>query len=191
MKMPIRLGSLALALSLAALAGCNMDNSSMGGMHAKMWANVNHAVAVLEPTQGNSVSGTIKFAQEGNDVHITGDIKGLSPNSTHAFHIHEFGDETGTDGTAAGGHYNPEGYPHGSPMGEENMHHAGDLGNITADASGTAHVDETVNFISVAGMKNPIIGRSVVVHAGADDMKTQPTGAAGARIAVGTIGIAK
>ena len=81
---------------------------------------------------------------------------------------------------------------HGMPIevqvGKE-MRHAGDLGNLTADNDGKAHYEITVSNISVAGMKNPIIGRGVIVHAKVDD-GSQPVGNAGGRIACGVIGVA-
>ncbi|HVX84942.1 MAG TPA: superoxide dismutase family protein [Phycisphaerae bacterium] len=170
--------------------GMGMGKKDKGMMmdHSMMWGNVDHAVAVIYPTKGNSVSGTINFVTMGKGVHIHGTITGLAPNSTHAIHIHEYGDQSSDDGTAAGGHYNPEGHTHGAPTAE--MHHAGDLGNITADGSGTATIDMMDNGISIAGMKDPIIGRGVVIHAKPDDF-SQPVGNAGGRIGVGVIGIAK
>jgi Cu-Zn family superoxide dismutase len=157
--------------------------------HENMWASVDHAVAVIYPTKGNTVSGTLNFVKMGDGVHIRGSVTGLEPNSVHAFHIHEFGDQSSDDGTAAGAHYNPEHHDHGAP--DAPMHHAGDFGNITADASGKATIDMMVNDLSIAGMKNPIIGRGVVIHGKADDLKSQPAGNAGPRIGVGVIGIAK
>jgi Cu-Zn family superoxide dismutase len=170
------------------LGGCEKEHREA---HANMWASVTHAVAVLQPTAGNSVAGTLMFEQMGDHVHITGTITGLAPGSVHGFHIHEFGDASSKDGMAAGGHYNPEGASH--MHGEMNgaMSHAGDLGNVTADSTGTATVDLMAHGISIAGMKDPIIGRGVVLHANPDDLKSQPAGNAGPRIAVGVIGIAK
>ena len=121
-------------------------------------------------------------------VHIHGTISGLDPRSVHAMHIHEFGDQSSDDGTAAGSHYNPENHPHGDVT--AGSHHAGDLGNITADEGGKANVNLTVNDITLAEIKNPIIGRGVVIHAKVDDF-SQPVGNAGGRIGVGVIGIAK
>jgi Cu-Zn family superoxide dismutase len=145
------------------------------------------AVAVLEPTQGNSVHGVIRFAPANGGVRVTALISGLTP-GRHGFHVHEFGDTTSRDGTAAGGHFNPGGRSHGAP--DDAMRHAGDLGNITADADGNAVVNFVDPGISLTG-PNSIIGRSVVVHADPDDMTTQPTGNAGPRVAVGVIGRAK
>ena len=183
------LGSVLLVSSALYLGGCDMMPANH---HTSMWSTVTHAVAVLQPTAGNTaVKGTINFEQVADGVHVTGEVSGLAPNSTHGFHIHEFGDASAADGTAAGGHYNPEGAAHQhADLGTPNAH-AGDMGNIKADASGTAKIDLTVKGISIAGMMDPIIGRGVVVHAGTDDLKTQPTGNSGARIAVGVIGVKK
>ena len=170
----------------------DMGNPPAAAMahHENMWASVNTAVAVIYPTKGNSVSGAITFTKTGDaSVHIHGTITGLEPNSTHAFHIHEFGDSSAPDGMSAGGHFNPEGHKHGGPDAPE--HHAGDLGNLTADATGTATIDLEVPGISIAGLKDPIIGRGVVIHAKPDDLVSQPVGNAGGRIGVGVIGIAK
>lgn len=193
MKKLLFVGALAaLALSFT-LGGCESMPADHMKMHSNMWASVTRAVAVLQPTKGNSVAGVIWFDTVPAGVHVHGDVTGLPPNSTHGMHIHEFGDASADNGSAAGGHYNPEGHPHGDPA--DGPHHAGDLGNITADASGKATVDVTVKGISIAGMSNPIIGRGVVVHVNKDDF-TSPSppatpGNAGARIAVGVIGIAK
>jgi Cu-Zn family superoxide dismutase len=141
----------------------------------------------LHATAGNKCHGTVRFTQEGDAVKVVADIEGLNPGQKHAFHIHQFGDCTSSDGMSAGGHYNPEGHQHG--LLEKEMRHAGDLGNVQADNDGKAHYEITVNNISVAGMKNPIIGRGVIVHAKVDD-GSQPVGNAGGRIACGVIGVA-
>lgn len=155
---------------------------------ARKLPEVQSAVAVMHPTAGNTVTGTVRFIQMDDLVQIQIDLEGLKPNSTHGFHIHEYGDCTAADATSAGGHYAPDGNPHGSP--EDALHHAGDLGNITADSKGEVHTSMTVGFISLAGLNNPVLGRAVIVHTKADDLESQPTGAAGARLACGVIGIA-
>jgi Cu-Zn family superoxide dismutase len=144
------------------------------------------AVAVLHPTVGQQCHGTVRFAQEGDSVKVVADLEGLNPGQMHAFHIHQYGDCSSPDGMSAGGHYNPEGHQHGLPDTENR--HAGDLGNVQADAQGKAHYEITVNNITIAGAKNPIIGRAVIVHAKVDD-GGQPVGNAGARIGCGVIGI--
>jgi len=140
------------------------------------------AVAVLASTSGSDVKGVIMLKQEDGYVHLTGNVITLEPGE-HGCHIHEFGDLTKADGTAAGGHFNPDGHEHGAP-GKES--HAGDLGNITADDKGVAKIDIEAKGL----MLHIVLGRSVVVHGKADDLKSQPSGAAGPRVGVGVIGIA-
>lgn len=148
---------------------------------------ISQAVSVLYPTQGNTTKGVVRFSQVEDGVKVVADIEGLTPNSKHGFHIHEYGDCRSPDGTAAGGHYNPQGHQHG--LLDTAPRHAGDLGNVEADAQGHAHYEITVDNISVCGPLNPILGRGVIVHANPDD-GSQPTGNAGGRIAHGVIGIA-
>jgi Cu-Zn family superoxide dismutase len=145
------------------------------------------AVCVLHPTKGNDVHGTITITQQGSQVEIAGEIVGLKP-GMHAFHVHEFGDCTAPDAMSAGAHFNPEGQPHGGP--HDAARHVGDLGNIKADNNGKAVVKINDKLVQLHG-PHSVIGRSLIVHADADDLKGQPAGNAGARIACGVIGIAK
>src|SRR5438128_10986580 len=93
------------------------------------------AIAVLHPTAGNNVTGSVTFTQSGEVVKVVADIAGLTPGK-HGFHIHEFGDCSSSDGNSAGGHFNPTHRAHGAP--DASDRHAGDLGNVEADASGKA-----------------------------------------------------
>lgn len=145
------------------------------------------AVCVLQPTQGNQARGVIRFVQVEGGVRVVGELTNLSP-GRHGFHIHELGDVSAPDGTSAGGHYNPGGHPHAGPAAPQR--HAGDLGNVEADAQGRARYDATLQGLTIAGPRNAIIGRSLVLHEKPDDLTTQPSGGAGARIAVGVIGVA-
>ncbi len=144
-------------------------------------------VAVLHPTEGNEVNGEVRFTQTNDGVTVEGEINGLDPNSTHGFHIHEFGDCSASDGTSAGGHYNPLDQPHGGPDDEER--HVGDMGNINADDNGTAEISYTDPLMAFSG-ETSILGRGVIVHAGEDDLESQPTGDAGDRLSCGVIGVA-
>ncbi|CAL5330368.1 unnamed protein product [Camellia sinensis] len=117
------------------------------------------AVAVLSSNEG--VSGTIYFTQEGNGpTNVTGNVSGLKP-GLHGFHVHALGDTTN------GPHFNPAGKEHGAP--EDEIRHAGDLGNVTVGGDGTANFTIVDKQIPLCG-PNSIIGRAVVVHADPDDL---------------------
>jgi superoxide dismutase, Cu-Zn family len=146
---------------------------------------LNEAVAVLTPkTGGDGVAGIIVLKQEKGYVLVTGEVTGLKPGK-HGFHIHAFGDQRAADGMSAGGHYNPHNHPHGGPDSKER--HEGDLGNIEANDAGVAKVNTKAAGLSL----HQVLGRSLVVHGKADDLKSQPAGDAGPRIAVGVIGLAE
>lgn len=146
--------------------------------------SASNATVSLQATEGNNASGTLQLMTMGDGVHFSGTVTGLPP-GIHGFHIHETGDCSAPDGSSAGGHFNPTGAPHGGPQSPE--HHLGDLGNITADGSGNAEVNIHALGITLGQGENSIMGKSVIVHAGEDDLTTQPTGNAGARLACGVI----
>jgi Cu-Zn family superoxide dismutase len=148
---------------------------------------IQHAIAVVQPASGSSVHGTVTFEATEKGMHIVANIEGLTPGK-HGFHVHEFGDCSAADASSAGGHFNPEHKSHGGMMDMER--HAGDLGNLTADATGKAQLDWVNPMMSFSG-PHSIIGRAVVVHANEDDLKTQPAGNSGLRLACGVIGLAK
>ena len=149
--------------------------------------NVN-AVAVIQPGNGFNARGNVLFEQDGAEVIIKVNISGLNSNSYHGFHIHEFGDIRSQDGKSAGGHFNPDSFPHALPP--EKKRHAGSFGNLISDSNGNVDTTFTDDTFSISGQFNPVLGRSVVVHAKRDD-GGQPTGNAGARIGFGVIGISK
>ncbi|XP_067946911.1 superoxide dismutase [Cu-Zn]-like [Watersipora subatra] len=148
------------------------------------------AVCVLRGD--GAVTGVINFEQNGDSCNITGEITGLAPGE-HGFHVHEFGDNT-NGCISAGPHYNPHGKTHGAPADSER--HVGDLGNVTADASGKAAIGITDNQVTLVGPLSAI-GRTVVIHADVDDLGkgghelSSTTGNAGGRLACGVIGICK
>jgi Cu-Zn family superoxide dismutase len=173
--------TLSLAFFVLALAGCaapgaghDHGSMNMGGM----------AVASLTPTQGNNVRGLVVFHEMDGHVMVHAKVSGLKPNSEHGMHVHENGSCASTDGTSAGGHFNPDAKPHG-PQGAP--HHAGDLPALKADANGVADQKFTLVGPTVTNGPTSLVGRSVIVHAQADDYATQPTGNSGARIACGVI----
>jgi len=142
-----------------------------------------HAVAQLNPTQGNQARGTVRFSSEGGAVRVVADITGLTPGE-HGFHVHENGDCSASDASSAGGHFNPTKQPHAAR--DATARHIGDLGNLTADTTGRAQLSYLDPMLTLAGEKS-IVGRAVVIHAGRDDLKSQPSGDSGARVACGVI----
>jgi superoxide dismutase, Cu-Zn family len=164
---------LLLALA-AAIAGCAAMRSS--GPSAR---------ADLQPTKGNRAQGTATFTQMGDRVRVVADVSGLNPGQEHAFHIHEAGDCSSGDGMSTKGHFNPLSKQHAHYSTPER--HAGDMPALKADANGNAHLDTTLDVMSVNPGPTSIVGKGLIVHAGADDYKTQPTGNAGARVACGVI----
>ena len=145
------------------------------------------AIAILSPTKGSTVSGIVTFEFVENGVRVVADVKGLTPGK-HGFHVHDYGDCSADDASSAGGHFNPSSMPHSMPTSEKR--HAGDMGNLEADKYGKAHLDYVDMAMMLTG-EQTIVGRAVIVHEKEDDLKTQPTGAAGARLACGVIGVAK
>ena len=175
-------------LLVALLLGFGARHSAAQMKHEESGTSgITKAVAVLHPTKGHAVSGLVTFTVVENGVRVVADVTGLTPGK-HGFHIHEYGDCSSEDGSSAGGHFNPAGMPHAMPSSD--MRHVGDLGNVEVDSEGKAHLDYVDRVISFTG-QNSVIGRGVIVHEKEDDLKTQPTGAAGARVACGVIGIAK
>lgn len=160
---------LAVILSCTGLFGINTPITS--------------AEAIIEAKSGSAISGKVTFKQEPSGVRIVADVKGLKP-GLHGFHIHEKGDCSAADASSAGGHYNPHNKPHGGPNSPER--HVGDFGNLVANGAGEAHYDEISDLVELNG-EYSIIGKSVVIHADPDDLKTQPTGNSGVRIGCGEI----
>lgn len=150
------------------------------------------AVAIL---RGDSnVKGIVHFEQSSESEYTTvsWEISGNDPNALRGFHIHSFGDNT-NGCTSAGPHFNPFKKTHGAP--EDEIRHVGDLGNITTDSNGVAKGSKKDLLIKLLG-ENSIIGRSIVVHSGTDDLgkgghaDSLTTGNAGGRPACGVIGFA-
>ena len=183
--------------------GCaNAGNEAADANHgdAHLAADKEHArkaIAKIMPAKATTTqpangqpSGTVTFTEHDGKVTVVADLKGFKPNTKHGFHIHEKGDLSAPDLTSAGGHYNPDKHQHGAPATGPAVH-AGDLGNIEADDKGDVHYEITVDNISIDGEKAPIVGRAVIVHAKADDLKSQPSGEAGGRIGGGVIEVEK
>jgi superoxide dismutase, Cu-Zn family len=155
-----------------------MQGGMRGGMHGS------RAVATLTPTQGHEVRGLVMFHQMPGHVMVHARVTGLKPGAEHGFHVHETGHCASADGQSAGGHFNPDGKPHGP---QDGPHHAGDMPSLKADARGVADQRFMLTGPSVQAGATSVVGRSVIVHEGPDDYTTQPTGNSGGRIACGVI----
>ena len=142
------------------------------------------AVATVKALGAARTAGTVRFTQLEHGVRIDAEVAGLTPGA-HGFHIHEFGDCSAADGSSAGGHFNPDQKMHGGPGMETS--HAGDYGNLTADAEGRATLSLVSHRITLDHGPQGVLGRSVVVHEKTDDMTSQPAGNAGPRIGCGVI----
>lgn len=148
------------------------------------------AIAVLHPTKGNDVSGTVKFTQSDLGVQVVAEVKGLTE-GVHAMHVHIYGDCTAADASSAGTHFNFQGSSLNPPPDISRI--TGNLGELKADAQvddqGSATLREIFQEVRITGPKS-IIGRAVIVHEKGNDMSQPPMGATGARLACGVIGIA-
>jgi Cu-Zn family superoxide dismutase len=152
-----------------------------------------NAICILYPDNNSGTHGLVSFQQQNitTACKIMALVKGLKPNGSHGFHIHEFGDVTEGCKTA-GPHYNPFNKNHGGPLDKER--HIGDLGNLKADGSGVAHFSTQDPLIKLFG-DTTVVGRSCVVHEGEDDLgkgnfpDSLTTGHSGGRIACGVIGL--
>lgn len=142
----------------------------------------------LSNAEGQSVGqAVISQAAAGNGVSIALSLRNLSAGE-RAVHIHQTAKCDPPDFQSAGPHFNPEGRQHGTDNPEGP--HAGDLPNITVGSDGTVETTITNSRVTLGDGANSVFangGTALVVHAAADDMKTDPAGDAGARIACGTI----
>ena len=152
--------------------------------------------ARLEGPRGvtDGAGGLVLFVREGTGIRVTGRVTGLAP-GPHGFHIHQNGScspaDSDGDGLeeaagAAGPHLNPTNAEHGPRTANRARRHAGDLGNIDADAAGVAAVAFTDSLIALDGRRS-IIGAALIVHADRDDYSTHPSGNSGRRISCGVI----
>jgi Cu-Zn family superoxide dismutase len=179
--------------AMLALSGCASTPDTTAAApapeaapQAPATSTLTSATANLASASGSLVSGRLQLMPMGDGVHASGEIGGLKPNGTHAFHIHEKGDCSAADASSAGGHFNPTARPHGRIT--HPQHHAGDNDNLVADAEGVAKVDAHFSGVVLGGGgTTDVVGKAIVVHADPDDYTSQPSGNAGARIACGVI----
>lgn len=165
---------LSILFGLGAVTSCSHSDHSQSKSEA--------ITTELFDSKGKRV-GEVTFTPKDDGTLVSASLRGLEAYKTHGFHIHQKGECKG-DFTSAGGHFNPTGHSHGAP-GEDA--HAGDLGNVTSDSKGMVQYSYLSKQLEVNEGKHGVIGRSVILHQGKDDLKSQPSGDAGARLACGPI----
>ena len=145
------------------------------------------AMATISATvPDTALTGTAEFMVQNGKVKLVLNISCLKmANKSVAVHLHEMGD-CGDMGKMAHGHWNPTNQQHGK-WGSGSFH-SGDIGNVSLDAAGKGTMELETDLWSIGGdEKTNILNRSVIVHNGADDFTTQPTGNSGSRIGCGVI----
>ncbi len=183
--------------ALMAFVGCKDEKKDMNVMESEIDtvqtetekpAQPSSTISVsMEPKSNSTARGEVYFSETNGTVTLEAKFSGLTP-GTHAIHLHEKADCSAEDATSAGGHWNPTMAPHGK-WGDAAGYHKGDIGNfeVSADGSGQVTMQTDEWCIGCGDEKKDILGKAVIVHEGADDFKTQPTGDAGGRLACGGI----
>lgn len=178
------------AAFLASLAFYNCTSSEANNSNEEVTEETATAGQTIKVTlaakSDSKLTGDVLFTENGDKVTMEVNVAGIAPGE-HAIHIHQVPDCSSSDGKSAGGHWNPAMKDHGK-WGEM-AHHAGDIGNLVADANGNASMTFSTEMwcIGCADSTKNIINRAIIIHADVDDFKTQPTGNAGGRIGCGVI----
>ncbi|MEA2562066.1 MAG: superoxide dismutase, Cu-Zn family [Acidobacteriota bacterium] len=196
-KLGVMTASLALSMVLAMGCGHKDDNDGETPpsavetpASAPMETPAADAAAMTVTLAGaptdTDFTGRVEVTPEGSGVRIVADVAGVDKDGKHGIHVHENGmcDHEGEGGkpfTSAGGHFNPAGTEHACPP--TDPRHAGDLGNIEV-SGGIGHMELSVPNLTA----DQLNGKAIILHAGEDDCKTQPTGNSGDRLACGVVG---
>jgi Cu-Zn family superoxide dismutase len=182
-----------LLLVAAALAGCRKDDETLVQESEQMTAaptpeaapTVTTNVAGAQLAGPGGATAVVTFTEEAGGVHVVARVQGAKP-GPHGFHVHAGASCDAPDFTTAGDHFNPSNSPHGSPTSPQ--HHAGDFGNVEVGADGTGNVDLVTAGLSLGtGGPDDVLGKAVILHENPDDLTSQPSGNAGARIACGVV----
>jgi Cu-Zn family superoxide dismutase len=166
------------------ISACAPNSPSVEAQRARL---ADGAKVEMRDGHGKTV-GTLTIAPHSNGgVRFTGRLTDVPP-GVHGIHIHEFGKCDAPDFKSAGAHFSPSGKQHGkfNPQGW----HEGDIGNVRIDPNGSAEVSMINEGVTLAAGPNSLLkpgGTSLVLHADPDDLKTDPSGNSGDRIACGII----
>lgn len=183
-----------MAIGFAVLVSCSpakkeeeqTDETQMPATEETMTSDEPGASATLSGASGSTVSGHATFTKvDDQTVRMTLEVENLKPGD-HALHLHQNGDCSAPDATSAGGHWNPTEMPHGKRG--EGEFHKGDIINLIADANGKVSWSEEIKGWTIGGADSTnILNRAIIIHEKQDDFVSQPSGAAGARVACGVI----
>jgi Cu-Zn family superoxide dismutase len=166
------------------LAGCEQAGQDSAADRGP--AAAQQAKAELRNAKGETI-GNATFTETAAGVAIAVEVSGLTP-GPHGIHVHQVGRCDPPEFESAGDHFNPENKQHGAenPRGK----HAGDLGNIDVGQDGRGTLNQTTNAVTLGSGENSLLrgqGTSLILHASADDRKTDPAGNSGDKVACGVI----
>lgn len=169
-----------IAGAAAAMGGCAMTNGDGVDSTASSPGMPGEARAVLRTADGVEV-GRATARERNGAIQVMVEASQQTPGQ-HGVHVHTTGRCDGPDFTTAGGHWNPTAMQHGTqnPAGP----HAGDLPNMIVDASGRGRLTMTLPSGTMAGLMDAD-GSAFIIHAGPDDLKSDPAGNSGGRVACG------
>ncbi|WP_339656083.1 superoxide dismutase family protein [uncultured Maribacter sp.] len=182
---------LVLVLTVAGFYNCKDAKKEADNVNIEMDSEMekvaeevttNRISMLMEPKSDSEVSGEVSFVENDGKVTMTATFTGLTEGE-HAIHIHQTADCSAVDGSSTGGHWNPTNEPHGK-WGDAKGYHKGDIGNFTAESNGEGMVEFSTDqwCIGCDDENKNIVGKGLIVHQGTDDLTSQPSGAAGARI---------
>jgi superoxide dismutase, Cu-Zn family len=165
-------------------SACAPNSPTKEGQRARV---ADGAKVELKNREGKQVGTLTISVHSSGGVQINGRLMDLPP-GVHGMHIHEMGKCEPPDFKSAGAHFNPSGKQHGelNPQGA----HEGDLGNVRIESNGTAQLSMLADRVTLADAPNSLLkpgGTSIVIHADIDDLKTDPSGGSGDRIACGVV----
>ena len=166
------------------MSGCATDMA--GGPDGAASQSGAGATATLMDA-GGATKGTATFRQTGGGLQIALSAMGMTP-GPKGLHFHMTGRCDAPDFTTAGGHWNPSAMKHGKDA--EMGPHMGDLPNIEIGADGRGRIITTMPDAMLTGGEMPLMdadGAAIIIHAGPDDYRTDPSGNSGARLACGVV----